>query len=190
MATIVDPELQADIVRELNVRGVLAPFQISEVAIPVFDIGRLAGLAPQVVTTTAGSQGVRVGLSAADQFLGVAEPATDDGDNVDGGIIVNPGAANVNVDSGQLAAGQHVITAIISANVVVDFRIEWRDAANAVTLASWTILSGGPSAVPFQFKMNAAMLLNERVRVVNIAAVVGTVACSIHASPTFVSFAQ
>ncbi len=187
---IVDPELQAEVIRQFNLRGELSPFLLTNRVVPIFDIGRLASLnVPQVVTTTEGGQGVRVGLSSITQFLGVAEPSTDDGDVTDGGTAINPAALAVDVDTGQLAAGTHIITAQCSSNVVVDFRLEWRDAANAVTLASWTVLSGGPSSVPHQWKLNADVLLNERFRIVNVGVVVGSIATNIQATPVFVSFA-
>ncbi len=188
---IIDPALQAEVIRQFNLRGELAPFQLTNQVVPTFDIGRLASIAsPQVVTTTMGSSGVRIGLLSSALNLQVIPDQIDFGDQTDGRTAVNPAAGTVLVDSGQLLAQNHVIRAECSANVPVDFRLEWRDAADAATLASWTVFHGGPSSVAHTWgPFNVRNALNERFRIVNISVVVGTVASNISAVPVFASFA-
>jgi len=182
-AIIVDPALQAEVIRQFNLRGDLAPFNLTENVVPIFDIGRLLSLAaPQVVTTTEGSQGIRIGLNGLTNYLAVLPPRLNDGDVFDGGVTINPAAAAVIGDSGQLTAGDNSVHVIISSNVVVQFVIEWRDAADAVTLASWTILAGGPSATATNWERNLNIATDERVRVITAAAVVGTVSVAIDAN--------
>ncbi len=182
---IIDPALQAEVVRQFNLKGALDPFQLTNRVVPIFDIGRLASVnQPQVVTTNEGTTGVRIGTLTGSQALTV-HPVTlqDTRTIIDGGTNINPAALTVLSDTGQLVAGDHMVTAFLSANVVVDFRIELRDAANAVTLASWTVLQGGPSASAFEFKMPIGFSTDERIRVVNVGVVVGTVSTTMQANP-------
>ncbi len=185
MALIVDPALQASVIRQFNLKGELAPFNLTENVVPIFDIGQLLGAPPTVVTTTLGQQGVRVGTAFGPNALQTRTPRINDGDVTDGGTAVNPAALAVLVDSGQLAGGEQMVSIYFSANVVVDFRIEWRNAANTATIASWTILQGGPSAAPFQWGPTTfAITTNERIRVVNVGVVVGTVSSCISTTPS------
>ncbi len=177
---IVDPALQAAVVRQFNLRGELAPFTLTEQVIPIFDIGQLVGAAPTVVTTTVDLQGVRVGtLTAASdgkQALATQIPFSEDNQVVDGGFTVNPGAAAVICDSGALAASNRTFDIYANGNAIYDVIVEWRDAANAVTLASWSLLVGGVGVgnMVHWGPHNLNIALNERIRLVTGGAVVGT----------------
>ncbi len=173
---IVDPALQARVVSQFNLLGPLSPFLLTNRVVPTFDIGKLTGGAPTVVTTTVGQQGIRIGVAGGATYIPTQQVRIDDTDVVDGGTAINSPALTVIVDSGQLPANEHACMCFIGANVPVDFRIEWRNAANAATLASWTILCGGPSTAPLQWgPYNLNFALNERLRIVNVGVVVGTV---------------
>ncbi len=187
---IVDPELQARVVRTFNLRGDLAPFRLTEQVVPVFDIGRITGLTPTEVTTLAGSQGIRVGTAGATQNLTTGPVRYNDGDITNSGPVVNPAAAQVIADTGQLTAAHHIIHWLLNIDVGGDLHVEWRNAANAATLATWPyFIAGGGNASMFQpFIVNIA--LNERIRVITPAAVVGTVNATVAASAVITSFAD
>ncbi len=188
---IVDPALQAEVIRQFNLRGELSPFVLTNRVIPIFDIGRLASLnVPQVVTTTEGQQGVRVG-TASGVALVTAPPSHNDGDITDGGFTVNPLAAAIIADSGQLTAGLHLIDVTVSGNAIYDFLIEWRDAANAVTLTSWSVLAGGVGVTaPARIgPLLGSFLTDERIRVQVVSLVAGTVSAVISHGAVFPSVA-
>lgn len=179
MARIIDPDLIAAIVRQLNVRGELAPFDISQVAVPVFDIGKLTALD----TIQA------VGTRSDQTFVPGAPPALNDG-NALSDVVNNPAAGASIFDSGQLAAG--IIWLTFSATTDVTgtlLELQWRNAANAATLASWNFLMEPGQTVsigPF----SPSLLLNERFRVVNVNVLVGNVALNMTVQPQIHSLAS
>ncbi len=178
-ALIIDPALQAAVIRQFNLRGELAPFNLTENVVPVFDIGALTGNLPTVVTTLAGSQGVRVGVNANTNFLPVLPPAYDDTDIVDD-VTVNPAAAAVLADTGQLAAGIQMVYAQINWNTaIVDFQLEWRNAANSATLATfqYQVGTGLPHASFGPLTLN--VVVNERLRWATAGGGTGTSSSSI-----------
>ncbi len=148
---------------------------------PIFDIGRLASIdTPQVVTTLAGSQGVRVGTVNRTTALLNAPIETNDADVTDSGVVVNPGAATVLADTGALTLNNFLVEVHFSSTVIADFRIEWRNAANAANVASWSSFadSHGYTLGPWNLRLAAS----ERIRILNIAAVVGSVTAVVSAS--------
>ncbi len=192
-ALIVDPALQASVIRQFNLKGELAPFNLTENVVPIFDIGRLlTSINPTVVTTLLGSQGVRVGTAAGSTYVQTSTPLVNDNNVTDGGFQVNPGAAAVVVDTGALSAGTREITAYLNGSALFDVIVEWRDAANAATLASWSLLVGGAGVgnhVQFG-PVNLNFLASERVRIVTGGAVVGTLSSAIHQTTTAQSVAS
>ena len=193
-AQIDDPTLLDRILRTFRIKGRIAPFEISETAVPVFDIGNLTGLDPTVVTTLADSQGVRVGLASVPSAINTTVPRYADTDIVNSGPTVNPGAGAVIADTGQLTSGTtqqfHWILAH-SAALAVDFAVEWRNAANTATLATWAylLIAGGQTEAMFQ-PFTLSIALNERLRIITPAAVVGTVNCTIGAQEVIPSLAN
>ncbi len=173
MPLIVDPALQAEVIRQFNLRGELAPFNLTENVVPIFDIGTLLrDIDPTVVTTLAGSQGVRVGLAAGDT-LQTADKRIEDTNVVDGGVTVNPGAGALLADSGQLAAGTSRIWATFGSTAALSgLELAWRDAADAADLAVWRFLYGAGQSI--QFRETCHFLLNERLVVRNTGATVGS----------------
>ncbi len=182
MPLIVDPQLQASVIRQFNLRGELAPFNLTENVVPIFDIGTLLrAIDPTVVTTLAGSQGVRVGTSGTAALV-TAQPPVVDTNVTDGGFAVNPGAAALLVDSGALGAGDRTFDIYLGGSALFDLIIEWRNAANAANVATWSILAGdvGGGGNVHWGPHNLDLANNERVRIVTGGAVVGTVASTIH----------
>ncbi len=183
MPLIVDPELAAEVVRQFNLKGALAPFNLTEDVVPIFDIGTLVrAVDPTVVTTTDGSQGLRVGTLTG-QAIQVRTPPLLDTLVVDGGFSINPGAGVLLADGGPQSVTEKYYKITISCNVAHDFVIEWRNAADAANLATWSVLVGGPSSSVFTFETFVQpTAANERIRVVNGRALVGTAAATVSVS--------
>lgn len=175
MATIVDADLIADIVQQLNVRGELAPFEISQIAFPVFDIGRLTGLTGiQKVATPDSETAVRVGTATNAAFLPTGLPTIDPTSLISAAQL-NPTAGQNLIDTGQLAAGQFLLDAYLTTNIDgARFDIQWRNAADAANLGVISVLlnnSGFVRVGPHIVDIG----LNERVRIINVNVLVGTV---------------
>lgn len=166
MAEIDDPELVAQIVRQLNVKGPLQPFQIPEVAMPVFDIGRLTAL----------DLPTRVGTASANSYLPSALPVLESGDFFDGEFDTNPAAGAVVVNTQNLPAGVYQVRATISSTVSGRFLFSWRNAANTADVATWSFEVSGdhPPVLLGPFMCNVA--LNQRFQISVPNAIVGTVA--------------
>jgi hypothetical protein len=117
-----------------------------------------------------------ISLSAVLTTLTLDVPAT-------GGEIVSPAAGAVLADSGALAAGIYnflIVVADAPAGGNFDFRIQRRDAANAVNVWTQIFHTGVNGVDNVLFAATIKLLLNERVRVVNIATTLGdTVQASI-----------
>lgn len=85
---------------------------------------------------------------------------------VDSGPISNPGPKNFQVFAASTAASA--------------FEIQWRDATNVTTLKSQIIAVPAFGSVSFYgFLREIDMNLNERIRVIQVAAVTGSVSVSI-----------
>ncbi len=130
---------------------------------------------PTVVTTLAGAQGVRVGLVNENNYLSTEGTRYNDTDVINSGAVVNPAAAAVIVDSGQLPGGSVVFNAWLNWNAaILDFQIEWRNAANSATIATFGFQLGtGLPHIhwgPFVLQITA----NERLRVVSASGGTGT----------------
>ncbi len=182
-ALIVDPALQAEVIRQFNLRGELSPFNLTENVVPIFDIGKLLStVTPTVVTTLAGSQGIRVGTNSAINALAVRNTGFNDAMIVNSGRVTNPTAGTVLADTGQLVANGQVIHWIICSDsaTLTLFDIQWRNAANSATIATWSYLVGGnlPCVQMFN-QLNLNIVNNERVRIVAVAAVTGDVNATI-----------
>jgi len=159
----------------------LAPFEIAQVAVPVFDIGELAGQTPDptLVTTSVGKVGVRVGLGSTGDYLASLVPNIEDGEIFDNGYDNNPIANTVLVDTGQLAQGTHQFWFLISCTVQAKFRFLWRNAADDANIADFSMIAGGGGtpfiAGPFAFNVT----VNERFRIDNPDAITGDVGATI-----------
>ena len=147
MAKIVDPDLIADIVRELNVQGALAPFEISEVAVPIFDIGALAAVIVQQVRTPGETTSVRVSTAGASTFLASGPPTMAPATELISSIDLNPTAALVLADTGALAGNRRVITGYASASGLVRVEFVHRNAADNADLGVWTFTVGAGNGI-------------------------------------------
>ncbi len=181
-ALIIDPQLQASVIRQFNLRGELAPFNLTENVVPIFDIGRLLTqtLDPTVVTTLAGNQGVRIGVAGNTNYLQVGPPLLGTADVDNARTVVNPGAGVLIVDAGAASTGNRWVQGTINSDgAISDFDLEWRNAANSATLATYTMFCGtGQPSVPFG-PFVFAFVGTQRVRIIAGAGVTGNVNGSI-----------
>ncbi len=171
-ALIVDPALQASVIRQFNLKGELAPFNLTEQVVPIFDIGRLVTAATvQEVVTPGELQSVRIGVDGVNGVLSTGSIDAEDGEIFDD-TAINPGAGTVLADTGQLAAGRHVIQASVGHNDATPriMELQWRDAANAVTLANMRVIAEQNAAI----KINVNIATDERLRWVTTTAVTNT----------------
>jgi hypothetical protein len=105
-------------------------------------------------------------LSAILSTLSMDLPAT-------GGEITSPAALSVLADTGQLAAGTYNILAILGTDFLAggatSFRLQRRDAANAVNVWTQLMILQTSGAAFFVFSGTMRFLLNERLRIQNNA---------------------
>lgn len=160
-AVIVDPELIAEVTRQFNLRGQLKPFNLTEDVVPVFDIGRLIGLAPQPVVTPGLQTMVAAGHSLSNRHYAVAPPRQT-GANASG-VANNPAAGAIVGDTGQLAAGTHYCVATFSADATTGLiELQHRNAANAADVDLWSFQLG--LGVVAMVVATIEFNLNERLR--------------------------
>ncbi len=181
-AIIVDPALQAAVIRQFNLRGELAPFNLTENVVPVFDIGNLSGNLPTVVTTLLGSQGVRVGTLNSSVSMPVNTREYDNSTIDASGRTTNPMAGDVIADTGARGVGLNQVHWVVASDAALKslFTVEWRNAANSATLTSWSfIIPPGGGSVPMFSPLTLSMAASERVRIVTPAAIVGDVFASV-----------
>jgi len=174
MARIVDPDLIAQIVRQLNVQGPLAPFDIGQVAIPVFDIGKLSALdTPTEVVTPNRTNTVRIGLNTAGSALVTVTP-TFSRDEVVVDTQNATTAPTVLADSGQLAADDWWVDCSISQNdgTTVDLSLQWRNAANNANILEIPFFGGLRVGKLFGFRN---VLVNERFRLISNTNIAGII---------------
>ncbi len=174
---IIDPALEAEVVRQFNLRGALAPFLLTNRVVPIFDIGRLTSLiVPTVVTTLEGSTGVRIGLSNVDSSFQTTLPKLGAAE-VDNDTTVNPTAGDVGATTGQLAVADFLMDGFVCNNAAItDISIQFRNAADSATLALWTLFAGtgGPTQRWGPYVIENTVL-NQRVRVVYNSTITATV---------------
>ena len=151
------PELIADVISELRVRGPLGVLNLTDEVRPVYIIGAREGsLEVTSVPVTFGSAAVFHGA--------VATPAAN-------AVIVTTGA----LPAGDYDILAHIAAVALGTAVSAAPVLQHRNAADAATLA--TLLSVGVSAGAASVGPSAAMLpligytlaINERLRVVNSA---------------------
>ncbi len=160
---IIDPELQAQVIRQFNLRGELSPFLLTNRVVPTFDIGKLASTVPTEVVSPGLTSSVIVGLVGGNRHMSVAPPTTEDTE-IDGDRTAGAAAGDVLADTGQLTAGLHWIRAGLTYNATTEsFDLEWRNAANAASLRTIPFeIEAGDGLVEIIFVGN--FLVNERIR--------------------------
>lgn len=152
------PLLNADLIRQLRLTGVLGVLDFNPVVQPVFIIG---------------DRGISIETE---------QPVFEDA-GIFSASAVNPAAAAVIVDTGQLAAGIHDImvhaSAGLTATVGNRISFEWRNAANAATLADWQVVASVNSTMIWRYSFALNILQNERLRMIVVTGLTGVVACNI-----------
>jgi hypothetical protein len=102
-----------------------------------------------------------------------------DGVWVDGGDLTNPADQTVLVDSGPLPVASYLISVSGSGSVAFTYTVQHRDATNTATLhAQIRRCSAGNEDYLFGNKIPVSQ--NERVRVLLLGPVVGSVGLSLH----------
>lgn len=146
-----DPELQADLVRLLQIQGPLGLLNVLDVVIPTVSMGQVVPLDVEVRT-----------------------PVFRSTDIFSNGILLAPVANTVLADTGALADGNYDVQLAMQSNSALtndeSFRVEHRNAANAANLAVWDYLVlNGASAAYFYAGLTFAYQLasNERLRIIN-----------------------
>lgn len=170
-ALIDDPTLLDRILRQFRVKGRVNPFQISGVALPVFDIGELSQLTPKPVVTPGLATMVAAGHSTlTNPHYSVASP--DSRGLNDDDTVTNPGMSAVMAETDPLAAGLHDIYASISTEQAPDkFELQHRNAANSANISTYVFMVNVNTPIFLAF--SATVLLNERFRWLSINATAG-----------------
>ncbi len=171
---IIDPALQASVIRQFNLRGELSPFLLTNRVVPTFDIGRLTtSIIPTEVVSPGLSTGVLIGLQNTATALATTPPVVEDAE-IDGDRTTGPSAGDVLADTGQLAPGVHLIRAGLTYNATTEsFDLEWRNAANSASLRTIPFeIEAGDGLIEIEFA--GSFLADERIRWTAKTAAAGT----------------
>lgn len=146
-AIVTDEEIVAGLARLLRTRGPLGALNVVPAVLPTVQIGAL-----QDVVVTARS------------------PLFRFSDSFGAAIFTNAAANTVHADTTALPAGDYDLLFQIHCEAAnIQFNIQHRDAANALTAMSWLLILG-PTVdfltVPFAYTLGT----DERLRILNIAA--------------------
>ncbi len=171
-AEIVDPDLQAQVIREFNLKGALSPFNLTETVVPIIDIGRLLSVAVQEVVTPGQADSVQIGIGATDESLPVSFPSHVSTNAFEDSTAA-PAAATVLVDTGQITtASEYFIQFSVSHDdaALRHFELQWRDGANAANLAVYPFWTSQDKAFWLYPSITGS---NQRFRLVNVTAIAG-----------------
>ncbi len=97
-------------------------------------------------------------------FLAAPTPAYRVPDAFSAGELTNPAAATIMADTGPLPIGAYSLQVLMQGQVSNNFRFQWRDAANAVTLVSHFFRKVGQEITVFKVRLEIQKD-NERFRV-------------------------
>lgn len=166
-----DPTVVADFIRSLGIRGRLGELSVSDIVVPVFNIG-------QAPTITVSDPIPIIGVAG-----GVAVPVTGDfagvtwrsGDIFTNGVVVAPAANAIMADTGQLPAGDYDIGLMgvgkSDGTASLNLQVQHRNAANNADQVTWDHLysstNNGTVNFPY-YSFVYTLALNERIRVLNI----------------------
>jgi len=172
---IIDPSLQARVVRQFNLLGELAPFELTQTVVPTFDIGALTGQTrdPTEVVTPGENQSLLVGLLSNNSTFQTGLPNFSSSEVVPD--TQNAIAADtVLADSGQLSPGDYFIDCNISHDdgTTIDVAIEWRNAANNANILEIPFFMGLRAGKLFRFRTIAT---DERFRLITHTAIAATI---------------
>ena len=102
---------------------------------------------------------------------------------ISSGRVINPVLDFVLLDTGALFTGSRTPQVIVSSTVASAFELQWRDSANAATLKSQILACPAFDTNDFVLWSGIEMALNERLRIVQVAAVTGSVSVSLFYQP-------
>lgn len=102
---------------------------------------------------------------------------------ISSGRVSSPALDAVLLDTGPLISGTRAPQAIISSTVAAAFELQWRDAANLVTLRSQILACLAFDTRNTIINSTIEMLTNERLRVLAVGTIVGTVSVSLFYPP-------
>lgn len=160
-----DPALLQQLLTGFRIGGgPVRPFALSQVAVPIIDLGRVASVDfVQDVTTPGSETSVRIGTAAPTTSLPVAPPRLDTGAWDDGGFFTNPASGTILADTGAQTSDILLMGAIMG-DGQLEAELQWRNAANDGTVAnlSYLVDAGQPAVIP---PMMVNLAVNERVRV-------------------------
>lgn len=108
-------------------------------------------------------------VDSAVSFVAAPTPAYTVPDIFTAGVQIAPAISTVLADTGQLSIGFYTVISLISIGEGARISLQWRDAANAVTLMDHQFFAG-PTLNPFFSARFAIENDNERFRVINNAA--------------------
>ncbi len=170
-ALIVDPALQAEVIRQFNLRGELAPFNLTENVVPVFDIGKLVStVVPTEVVSPSLNNFIQIGLPSINDVLRVG-PTDFASTEIVTDSQAAPAAATVLADSGALTAGRKAMFGCMGHNdnapILID--LEWRNAANTANVHSLPFVIVSEFSIAFTVNVAAS----ERFRWIATGAVAG-----------------
>jgi len=145
-----DPETAADLIRLLRIVGPLGRLSVSDVVVPVVNMG-------DVVT----------------RFVTVVEPGFRATDIFSNGFILNAATNAILADTGALPAGTYDIQLQMSSNAdeaSTGFMVQLRNAANSATVVEWPYAMRGGILNTIIADMTVALEIgaNERLRILNI----------------------
>jgi hypothetical protein len=96
------------------------------------------------------------------------------------GRVVNPALDQVLVDTGALPAGVRSVQAVVSATANCAAELQHRNSTNTATIKSQILaVPGFGTAILPPLFPDLSMADNERVRIIAVAAVVGSVSASL-----------
>lgn len=143
---VIDPDVVATMIRDLQIEGRVGVLNVSDVLVPTYLV----------------AQGQTLDFTVLEPFYAAGEVFT-------AGELAAPAAGTVCADTGALTAGVYDLIVQMGCFLAVDFRIQHRDAANAANINQW--IAGINPAGQTQLRFSLQIGAGERLRALNNAAV-------------------
>ena len=102
---------------------------------------------------------------------------------ISSGRITNPAVDAVLLDTGPVVSGTRSPQVMLSSTVAAGFELQWRDAANLATLKSQMISCTALDTKDSKIWSDIEMATNERLRVLAVGLIVGTISVSMFYQP-------
>lgn len=148
-----DDDAVADLVRELQVAGRLGVLNVSDVIVPMYLLGQRQPL-----------------------DITVVPPVYLSSEVFSAGMLVAPAAATVLADTAALTIGDYDFIVDNACGGPVWYQIQHRDAANAANVNEWGVVV---NASAYRLPLSLTLANNERLRVLNLAAVAAGVGAQV-----------